>query len=99
MNRIVLACLVGLPLSACSSLNPFSSVTRPESAVGVARDVCEAAWSKPAPDESHWGAVLNGDTWHVWLKDKGGTARCAVAMVAVDRNSGAADGCVPCPSF
>jgi len=57
------------------------------------------AWAKPVPDESHWGAVRDGDRWRVWLKDHGGTPSCALAMVTVERRSGTTGGCTVCPGF
>ena len=99
MNRIVLLCLLALPLAACLAFDPQNAAGHASTAIRVAREVCSAAWAKPAPDDAHWGATLVGDHWRVWLKDHGGTPDCALAMVTVARRTGVAGECAVCPSF
>jgi hypothetical protein len=95
----VFSIFVLLPLAACLSFDPMNTAGHATTAVRVARDVCSAAWAKPVPDESHWGAQLVGDHWRVWLRDHGGTPTCALAMVTVERRSGDASDCRVCPNF
>ena len=99
MIRILLTCLLALPVAACVAFDPQYAAGKVSTAVDIARDVCSTAWAKPVPPENHWGAQLVGDQWHIWLKDHYGRASCALAMVRVNRRTGVASDCVACPSF
>jgi hypothetical protein len=99
MNRIVLPCLLALPLSSCVAFDPQNAAGHPVTAIRMAREVCSMARAVAMPDEGHWGAQLVGNQWHVWLKDHGGTPSCSLAMVTVERNSGVTSDCGICPTF
>jgi len=99
MKRTVLLFLAVLPLAACLAFDPSNTAGHPSTAIRIARETCSMAWAKPVPDDSHWGAELAGDRWNVWLKDHGGTPGCALAMVSVERRTGATGGCTVCPGF
>ena len=91
--------LLFVALAACFQLDPENAAGYASIAIRKAREVCSEAWAKPVPDEPHWGAMLVGDTWHIWLKDRGGRPDCALAMVTVSRHTDKPSDCNACPSF
>jgi hypothetical protein len=92
--------VLALPLAAClSPLDTQNAAGHASTAIRIARDVCAMAWAKPVPDDSHWGAMLRGDEWHVWLRDHGGTPECALAMVTIQRRTSVTSACTVCPTF
>lgn len=88
-----------LVVAACVPFDPMTTAGRASTAIRIARDTCSMTWAKPVPDETHWGAQLVGDTWHIWLRDGGGTSRCALGMVTVNRRNGVTSRCEVCSTF
>jgi hypothetical protein len=99
MRKFAFFLLAASPLIACVAFDPENTAGHDATAIRIARETCSAAWAKPVPDGSHWGALLQGGQWRVWLKDHGGTPDCALAMVTVERRTAATGGCTVCPNF
>jgi hypothetical protein len=99
MKKAIALLLIAAPLAACLQFDPQNAAGYASTAIRKARQVCSDAWAKPVPDETHWGARLVGDTWHIWLKDRGGRPDCALAMVTVSRNTDKPSDCLACPNL
>ncbi|MGD0190725.1 MAG: hypothetical protein ABSD74_08285 [Rhizomicrobium sp.] len=99
MKRFLLLVLLCLPAGGCLAIDTQNAAGHASTAIRIARNLCTTAWAKPVPDETHWGALLVGDRWRIWLKDRGGTPNCALAMVTVERRTAVTSGCNVCPSF